>query len=140
MAATCFTNPATKDKVPEKMVIERDGEPQYLIGGIDVNENMNMVGTDGEMNKRIYDIAASHIMGIRPFPSGLVYCHDISKIATTSIMAEARQRSLGEGLVPVVSVQSPGTSERAAGQGRALDRIIAAQVPVSEPNPNIVLN
>ncbi len=90
-------------KAAEKMIdsghgdkVVREGE-SYLLqtGGIEIDASYRVVGSDGQPNDHIYDIAFPHTSGIRPYSYGLQACS-----ATAGIVVESWLRSI-KTLTPV---------------------------------------
>lgn len=74
-----------------------DGQDHDL-PGIDVDRGYRVRGTDGEPNPRVYDIAFSHTLGLRPYSYGLQACNETAGLLVEAWQREASRRSE---LVPV---------------------------------------
>lgn len=88
-----FADPAAaaETKVPEERLLRGDGPPALAIGGIDVDGAFRVIGTSGQPNPRIHDIAFPHTSGVRPYSYGLPACS-----ATSAILVESWVRALSE--------------------------------------------
>ena len=68
----------------ERFLFEDDGNLVYCLGGVDVDGSYRVVGENGKPNPRIFDIAFTHISGVRPYAYGLQACN-----ATSAVLVEA---------------------------------------------------
>ena len=51
-----------------------DGGTEELVG-IDIDPTYRVIGTDGQPNDRVYDVAFPHTLGLRPYSYGLQACN-----------------------------------------------------------------
>jgi hypothetical protein len=87
-----FSNPKTGPEcIPaeKKQMIFQDGADLfYPIGGVDVDGAYRLVGAEGDMHPRLYDIAFPHTSGVRPYSYGLQSCSDTGAILVKTFVEE----------------------------------------------------
>ena len=93
-ARALFKDPGEFDNaVPDKErshIFKEGGKTFYRIGGVDIDATFRLIGSDGQSNPRIYDIAFPHTSGVRPYSYGLQACSDTSEILVRALAEELK--------------------------------------------------
>ncbi|MCW1922913.1 FAD/NAD(P)-binding protein [Luteolibacter arcticus] len=92
-ARASFADPSSGPEQAEdkkEHLFHEDGEALYHLGGVDVDGSYRLVGSEGQGNPRLCDVAFPHISGVRPYSYGLQCCSD-----TAAIMIQAWVQELG---------------------------------------------
>lgn len=82
------------EKGYSKRLLESEADVLYLTGGIDIDAAYHLIGADGVVSSRIFDISIPHIMGVRPYSYGLQACN-----ATAAILVQSWENSCEYGPV-----------------------------------------
>ena len=84
-AATKFENDYkdASSLVPANAMFKQSSGSYLLTGGIAVDSAYRIIGTDSTVSPHIYDIAFTHIHGIRPYSYGLQACNATAAILIT---------------------------------------------------------
>jgi hypothetical protein len=98
-ARAFFTNDYDAREITEGDSNTRVEGKRYLsaIGGVDIDRNYRLIGSDGLPSTRIADIAFPHTTGIRPYSYGLQACNDTARFYVEGFLADL----LSSGAVPI---------------------------------------
>lgn len=103
-AVAGFRHASAADKTDQSLaedIVQHNGRPAMRLGGIAIDGYYRLVGSDGQSNDRIYDIAFPHATGIRPYSYGLQACD-----ATASIVVAAWCKQAAEEYGPAPDIET----------------------------------
>ena len=89
-ARAFFSNDVNAREINEgdpKIRIER-GKYLSAIGGVDIDRNYRLIGSQGLPSRRLADIAFPHTTGIRPYSYGLQACNDTARFYVEGLLAD----------------------------------------------------
>ncbi|MEP2775346.1 MAG: FAD/NAD(P)-binding protein [Luteolibacter sp.] len=79
-----FIDTEAAEEVDVDKLLDDDGVPMLLTGGIDIDAGFRVIGEDGQANPRICDISFPHTSGVRPYSYGLQACNATAGIVVQS--------------------------------------------------------
>ena len=79
------------EKHPDRRAIGDDGAVACRLDGIAIDAGYRVIGGDGEPNRRVYDIAFPHALGLRPYSYGLQACNHTAGMLVATWLHEAEQ-------------------------------------------------
>jgi hypothetical protein len=88
-ARAFFTNDnARKNTEGDPKIRIEGGRYSSAIGGVDIDRNYRLIGSDGLPSTHIADIAFPHTTGIRPYSYGLQACNDTARFYVEGLLAD----------------------------------------------------
>ncbi|MDQ8186881.1 FAD/NAD(P)-binding protein [Pelagicoccus sp. SDUM812002] len=74
----------------EHLIVTKRGVLTYALGGLDVDGYYALIDDNGCRSSQVFDIAFSHVSGLRPYSYGLQACNATSAVLVEGWVIEAR--------------------------------------------------
>lgn len=88
------------------LIVKEPSRKLLKTGGIEIDDNYQVVGSDGQANPRIFDIAFPHTPGRRPYSYGLQACSHTSAIVVEAWIKDLKADGKGSTATEKASFQS----------------------------------